>query len=202
MDPHSFFADPDPGTKKIRIRIRIQLNKICKTINSWRAFYSCKNHEILLKRKNQWSLCKFTFKNWINLQLCSIFLHFSVFIWKTFPPGSGSRRENEFGSMRIQIHSPAYYTILINLQHFNSERHSNAVIFMYIIKTYIKIHNHWSKLNHPSPLLVTNPIINHHARSSNLISQAVHLEEQVQLLHSSHDFLVTTVDEPDQLLKC
>ena len=116
--------------------------------------------------------------------------------------GSGSRRENEFGSMRIQIHSPAYYTILINLQHFNSERHSNAVIFMYIIKTYIKIHNHWSKLNHPSPLLVTNPIITHHARSSNLISQAVHLEEQVQLLHSSHDFLVTTVDEPDQLLKC
>ena len=98
MDPHSFFADPDPGTKKIRIRIRIQLNKICKTINSWRAFYSCKNHEILLKRKNQWSLCKFTFKNWINLQLCSIFLHFSVFIWKTFPPGSGSA----YG-MRIRI---------------------------------------------------------------------------------------------------
>ena len=39
--------------------------------------------------------------------------------------------------------------------------------------------------------------LNHHAPSSNLISQAVHLKEQIQLFHRSHDFLVTTVDEPD-----
>ena len=32
---------------------------------------------------------------------------FSAFIWKIFPPGSGSKRDNKCGSMQIRIHSPA-----------------------------------------------------------------------------------------------
>ena len=39
----------------------------------------------------------------------SQYLHFSVYFLQIFVPGSGSRRENECGSMRIRIHSPAYY---------------------------------------------------------------------------------------------
>ena len=59
--------------------------------------------------KKQWTLCKFTLKNCINSQLLPISLHFSVFIWIFFPPGSGSSRENECGSMWIRIHSPGFH---------------------------------------------------------------------------------------------
>ena len=38
------------------------------------------------------------FNNLKNLQLLPIFLHFFCFYLTTFPPGSGSRSENECGS--------------------------------------------------------------------------------------------------------
>ena len=47
VDPHSFFADP------AALKIRIQLNKICKKINSWRVFFGCKKHKRLVKSKKQ-----------------------------------------------------------------------------------------------------------------------------------------------------
>ena len=46
---------------------------------SWIVFLSCKKHKRLLKSKKQWSLCKFTFKNFIKLQLLAISLHFFSF---------------------------------------------------------------------------------------------------------------------------
>ena len=85
---------------------------------SWIVFLSCKKQKRLLKSKKQWSLCKFTLKNLIMLQLLAISLHFSVFSGQIYPTGSGSgsRRENECGSMRIRIHSPVvrdgYFLIL------------------------------------------------------------------------------------------
>ena len=69
-----------------------------KKITIWRVFCHYKRDKRLVKSKKQWRLCKFTLKIWINLQLLPIFLHFSVFILQIFPPGSGSRSENECGS--------------------------------------------------------------------------------------------------------
>ena len=48
------------------LRIQVQLNQIWRK-KSWRVFLSCES-------KTQWSLCKFTFKNLINL-------HFFCFSW-------------------------------------------------------------------------------------------------------------------------
>ena len=64
-----------------------------------RILFSGKIHKRLRQSKNQWSLCKFTLKIWINLQLLPIFIHFCVFL-QLFPPGfaSGSKSENEWGS--------------------------------------------------------------------------------------------------------
>ena len=43
----------------------------------------------------------------IKLMIISNFLaFFSIVIFNFFPPGSGSRRENECGSKGIGIHSP------------------------------------------------------------------------------------------------
>ena len=64
-------------------RIRIQLLKKCESGSSltkfvknilMKSFYSCKTH-----KRNNGGLFKFTFKNWINLQLLAISLHFFFF---------------------------------------------------------------------------------------------------------------------------
>ena len=78
---------------------------------------SCKKHKRLLKIKKQCSLKKCTLKKLNKFAVISNFLaffQFSVEIFTLLDPdphiecGSGSRRENECGSMRIRIHSPAY----------------------------------------------------------------------------------------------
>ena len=61
----------------------------------------------MLKRKKQWSLFKFTFKKLKKLAVFSNFLAFFLFLVDIFTLldpdthieyGSGSRRENEYGS--------------------------------------------------------------------------------------------------------
>ena len=74
------------GCLKMRIRIQIKLNKVCKKINAWRVLYSCKTHKRLLKSKKQWSFGQINFqKNSINLQFLAISLHFFCFYLKNFP---------------------------------------------------------------------------------------------------------------------
>ena len=61
------------------MQIRIHLLKKC---GSGSCFFCCTTHERLLKSKKQWSFCKFTLKNWINLQLFTISMHFLFLIEK------------------------------------------------------------------------------------------------------------------------
>ena len=77
---------------------------------------------------------KIHFKNSNKLAIITNFLvfffYFSDFIWNILPPGSGSRRENECGFVRIQIHSPKLNRLKIT---------SSDIIFLYrylVIKSY------------------------------------------------------------------
>ena len=54
-------------------------------------------------------LCANLLQKLNKIAVISNFLACFCFIWKIFPPGSGSRRENECWSMRIWIHSPGCY---------------------------------------------------------------------------------------------
>ena len=63
------------------MRIRIQPKQICYKLPYEEFFFSWKKH----KSVKQWSLCKFTLKIWINLQLLPISLHFFWFNLKIFP---------------------------------------------------------------------------------------------------------------------
>ena len=95
---------------------------------SWgSAFIFCGSGSFSQKYgKKPGSLCRFTSKIWINLQLLPIFVNFSVFLLKMFSPldrnldshiecGSGSRRKNECRSMRIRIrtNSPVQNAIFL-----------------------------------------------------------------------------------------
>ena len=117
------------------MQIRIQLHFKCRPgssftkfekITFWRVLFCWRKHEKISKKygKHPGSLCRFTSKIWINLQLLPIFVNFSVFLLKMFSPldrnldshiecGSGSRRENECRSMRIRTNSPVQNAIFL-----------------------------------------------------------------------------------------
>ena len=65
------------------------------------------------KVKKTMELVQIYFKNVNKLTIITStvstnFLAFFCYYFKIFPHGSGSRRENEYGSMRIWIHSLAF----------------------------------------------------------------------------------------------
>ena len=106
LDPHSFFADPDPA-----IFFNADPDPALKSLSQltlWRVFVVVKNIKECSKVKKQWTLCKFTLKNWRSLQFLPISLHFFFFYLKIFPPGSrsGSAYFQEEKWMRIRINSP------------------------------------------------------------------------------------------------
>ena len=77
-------------------RSRSSLTKFVKN-KLMKSFYSSKKPKILLKSKNQWSLCKFTFQKF-KLAVISNFLAFFCFLFERFSLLEGFKRENECGS--------------------------------------------------------------------------------------------------------
>ena len=70
---------------RMRIRIQVQIDKICKKINSWRVFNNCKNIKDCSKVGNNEACANLLLKNWMHLQLLAISLHFFCFYMTNFP---------------------------------------------------------------------------------------------------------------------
>ena len=102
MDPHSFFADPDPAALLnadpdpavfFLMRIRLQPNKIFNKLPNKKDG----SKQVIKKTMELVQIIYFIFRNKI-LVSTNFHAFFLFFLLKFFTPGSGSRRENGCGS--------------------------------------------------------------------------------------------------------
>ena len=88
------------------------------------------------KVKKTMELVQIYFKNVNKLTIITStvstnFLAFFCYYFKIFPHGSGSRRENEYGSMRIWIHSLAFTV-------FKKEPSTKNLVYRKVIQISLK----------------------------------------------------------------
>ena len=125
VDPHSFVADLDPV-----VFLNADPDSAFKTlykISFWNEEFSVvEKIEKIAQKQKQWSMYKITLKIWKNYNnYRDLFPSIFKFLLKNFTLlnpdlhdecGSGSRRKNDCGSMRIRIHSSGYDMVSLKSQ--------------------------------------------------------------------------------------